>query len=548
MRLGREERGQGAACDEAERLWLEGSADPLLVSRVQAHLGRCQRCQGAHERLAHLKRNVERAVPPLDQVTRARLLAELAPALDALAAGERAPFSGGARFRLRQRVWGWLSARVLVPVALAAAMVLVWQLSDGRREVTSQVPVPPPAARGIPSPPSAAADRTADAPSLALLLPAPRQSARGARTRPMANAVSRLEVPSSRWMHANLAGRARIALAGPASLQVVAVRGGEIELRLTRGSLVMDYDRRQGGRLRIHSPGAVTEVVGTLFSVEVTGTTSRVAVARGQVAVESGGGARLLARGESLTSDAPVPQPLPAPTRALLRALDAPSEPAPVSRVAPVAPAPPASSPPPTPSPTPPLGPSPEPSSSPSPALEPAPVPAPPLPLAPAPLTAAARYRLAEQAMSRGDSGQARAGLQALISASPGDPLAAVARYELAQMALRAQDGVQALRWLDELTAAGGASGDLAEASSFLRCEALLASSDVGGARRCLRAFRQRHAGSSREPLAMGLELRLTPPAELCSGDRPLLQDFLRRFATHPLSAELRARGDACSR
>ena len=54
-----------------------------------------------------------------------------------------------------------------------------------------------------------------------------------------------------------------------------------------RGWLLASLEGGAGRRLEIVSPGAVTDVVGTLFSVEVVGGASRVAVAHGRVKVSA---------------------------------------------------------------------------------------------------------------------------------------------------------------------------------------------------------------------------------------------------------------------
>src|SRR5262249_51279951 len=77
-----------------------------------------------------------------------------------------------------------------------------------------------------------------------------------------------LEAPRGGMVRASLAGRARLTLVGPATLDVVAEHDGEIELKLGAGLLLCDYDHSAGGALVVHSPGAVTRVVGTLFSIE----------------------------------------------------------------------------------------------------------------------------------------------------------------------------------------------------------------------------------------------------------------------------------------
>ena len=67
----------------------------------------------------------------------------------------------------------------------------------------------------------------------------------------------------------------------------------------------------------------MTTVVGTLFAVEARGSTSRVAVARGSVAVE-GAGARLrqILAGQSWLTDAPETEPIPSDLAADLAAQD----------------------------------------------------------------------------------------------------------------------------------------------------------------------------------------------------------------------------------
>src|SRR5262249_61868432 len=87
-------------------------------------------------------------------------------------------------------------------------------------------------------------------------------------------------VPAGGRLRATLGNRTRLTLVGPGEAAASTV--GEVtELELASGRLLVDYDGRGGGKLRIRSPGAVTTVTGTLFAVEVRGRTSRVAVARG---------------------------------------------------------------------------------------------------------------------------------------------------------------------------------------------------------------------------------------------------------------------------
>jgi len=72
-------------------------------------------------------------------------------------------------------------------------------------------------------------------------------------------------------------------------LAVQKVVKGRIDLWLYKGILVGEYDGRKGGTLRIRSPRATTEIVGTLFSVEADDGQSRISVARGRVNVQTAG-------------------------------------------------------------------------------------------------------------------------------------------------------------------------------------------------------------------------------------------------------------------
>jgi hypothetical protein len=103
---------------------------------------------------------------------------------------------------------------------------------------------------------------------------------------------------------ATVGTRVRLTLVGEGRVTVLtAARDGDIELALQAGRLLVDYDGRAGGTLRVRSPGALTTVVGTLFAVEVSGAGSRVAVAHGVVRTEATSGGRAeVAAGSSWTS------------------------------------------------------------------------------------------------------------------------------------------------------------------------------------------------------------------------------------------------------
>jgi hypothetical protein len=118
-----------------------------------------------------------------------------------------------------------------------------------------------------------------------------------------------IELAAGERVFAMAGAQARLALVGPAALRVLQVEASHVELELERGLLLGDYDHRQGGKLVIHSPGARTEIVGTLFSVRVLGSQSEVSVVHGKVRVQAGEQQIEVGAGQAWRAG------LPAPTR-----------------------------------------------------------------------------------------------------------------------------------------------------------------------------------------------------------------------------------------
>jgi ferric-dicitrate binding protein FerR (iron transport regulator) len=113
---------------------------------------------------------------------------------------------------------------------------------------------------------------------------------------------------------ATIGTRVRLTLVGPGRVSVLPMaRAGEIDLAVDSGRLLVDYDGREGGALRVRSPGAVTTVVGTSFAVDVTPFGTRVGVAHGRVRTEDAAGhVWQVAAGDSWTSDGGPVRRLPA--------------------------------------------------------------------------------------------------------------------------------------------------------------------------------------------------------------------------------------------
>jgi ferric-dicitrate binding protein FerR (iron transport regulator) len=130
--------------------------------------------------------------------------------------------------------------------------------------------------------------------------------------------TSRLDVPAGWLVRASLGDAIAITLTGPARAWSEGADGRTV-VHLDQGRLLASLESGAGRRLQIVSPGAVTDVVGTLFSVEVVGGASRVAVAHGRVQVSaaaegSSGGqlraAREIAAGQGWLTALPEPDAL----------------------------------------------------------------------------------------------------------------------------------------------------------------------------------------------------------------------------------------------
>jgi len=221
--------------------------------------------------------------PALDEIHRARLTGAIDAALD-VADRERAAHRDQTARQPRTR-WRW-------PLFAVAAVAAAFALGIAFRPHEQQAAIPASGATLAVTPPangSAAQgrpDQSLNRPPEALAPSTSLVALRGERAR------------------ATVGTRVRLTLVGDGRVTVLAAaRDGDIELALHAGRLLVDYDGRAGGTLRVRSPGALTTVVGTLFAVEVAAAGSRVAVARGKVRTETttGDGAEVAA-GNSWTS------------------------------------------------------------------------------------------------------------------------------------------------------------------------------------------------------------------------------------------------------
>jgi ferric-dicitrate binding protein FerR (iron transport regulator) len=561
-------RRERAACAGARDAELLGTADAATVARVSRHVARCPACQAERARLEALKADVRVEPAPLDDLTRARILDRLIPALDDLAAG-RARVE---RQQPRRRAIRWL------PLAGATVAAGVLAVALGPTLRPPLAPLPGTADRAdrvvaAEGPVGRTAPPLAPAPAAAPEAPDPLALIRPEDDRAGDPAVRRLVIAEGVRRKAWLGERTHLLLVGPAELEVASATPELLEVRLARGTLVGHYRHGSRGRLRVLSPSTRTDVVGTTFYVEAGAGGSRVAVARGRVLVRGEGEReRLVSAGQVWSSTAAIPAGqapgisarLPGAIARLFaeqaegeaRSLRSPTEPAPRPHRSVTAtgrsPTPAAQ----PEAPPPPLDPGPAPPGAPDPTAVPAgqdataaaapaeAVPPPPPAVSTAEVAAADLYRQAEQAMSRGDRAEARRRLLELASLPQAGALGPVAAYELAQLALGAGDLDEARARLDWVRVTGAPA--LAEPAAFLGCEVELRAGAREDARRCYTRFRARHPGSVQDAEALGALLRLSPVSGDCADGRALLDEYLTRHPDGPLAGEARRRRRAC--
>ncbi len=515
------------------------------------------------EELDRLCDALARIESPFDEITRSRAETRLSAEL------ERQPGRGHRRALRR--------AAALLAVGAAAGAVLAARtvVTAGRSPVA-----------GGPEP----------APQFEPYVVAPTEGA-GAATMPelLEQPASRLEVPAGWLVRASLGDAIAITLKGPARAWSERATGsGQTVVHLDRGRLLASLEGGTGRRLQIVSPGAVTDVVGTLFSVEVVGGASRVAVAHGRVRVGTSPGpsgappraSREIAAGQSWLTTLPEPDEIaPALAEALfehertppprgatvpLSVIEAPagagvwvgrrriaSAPAWIlveSHVAVRLSAPASGA-------APPADPFPPPSTEPAqeptrPASEPpvrAATPAgprsllarasaestePPAFAPPEEMTAQTLFREADAARAAGDTGLALRTLRSLVERFPRESATAAARYELALMEETAGSGDAALR---DLAAVDTPS--LEEPKDYLRCR-VLAKQTATEAELCLADFRRRFPASAHDADALGAETALAVVRGGCPAAQALLAELERRYPKHGSAVRLHA---ACS-
>jgi hypothetical protein len=514
---------------------------------------------------------LRRASVRLDDVHAARLSAGIEAALD--------------RVVTRPPRQGWRAARVALislGVGAAAAIAVIVARHAGPPDVVG-------AARSVPA--------VAREPSL---LAPYFYSGAGADEQTL-EVTRRLVARADARVRATIGTRVRLTLVGPGELTIEPTsEDGSTELVLECGRLFVDYDGRGGGPLRVRSPGAVTTVVGTLFSVEVVDKSTRVAVTRGRVRTESAGVVYTIMAGAAWSEGEGALDHVPAGVAAALAEHDA-SSPPPVGEYGIVrvdGPPPgaetraaaldgrmlaglplvarvpagshrldvaggqlkldvaggntiridrgselwkaraPASRPP-------------EEDGHAKASLSPRRMSTPPSSREIAAATAGpgsdaegveAVYLAAEAAMRSGQFEKARRELETVVVRDGRGARGQAALLDLARLALAAGGAQEARRYLTRLHDQGSAAG-LAEAAQHLLCQLEVKLGDDAEATACLLGFRRRFPKSPHDAESLAA---LASVARTCPAAQPLLEEYLRVYPHGPYVRDAKLRLDAC--
>jgi FecR protein/Outer membrane lipoprotein len=309
----------------------------------------------------------------------------------------------------------------------------------------------------------------------------------------------------------------RAVLVGPAELEPVAHSATTTVVRIRRGTLLGEFEGGHGRSLQILAPGAVIEIVGTLFSIEARADATCVSVSHGTVKLTSAARVQFVTTGQRACSDEIVPSPIAPAMRDEL----AHHESIAIAHVAPpivtpiiVTPPPPTTSPP-----------------TPTVVLSPPP---------PAPanqLDAGQLYADAERALAARDPAAADRALAKLVGEFPASKLLDQAYYERARIAFDRGAWTEARGDLDKL--AQLADSPLVEPGAYLRCRVAVAAAD-GSAAECFAGYRARFPRSPHDRDALTAIVELAFAARGCAAAKPHIDELVVRYPASPWSTRCR--------
>lgn len=479
------------ACREVLDTLALGSSDESMSLRARAHVGRCAACRANVADQARLVDALKSASADIDDVTRARWLARLAPAIDDMASRYAAPPPA------RRPRW-------LLAAPALAAIVVVWA-SAGRDELSAPVApsvTPPPIVRPEPS----------TAVDTALLRPyiVTDPSSEETATSLLASRTSVLEMTAGTVRASIDGGDERIAVIGPGRVSVAGVSPDQIELRVDAGTLLVDAGSPRRTRL---SAGAIVIVAQSArFAVEVSENTTLVFVERGEIEVD---GETVLAgqwRGATSRGAAALAavlrdhESLIPPARTIVERHGSGTT-GPAARAS---------------------GRVPDPRMPELPDAE------------PVSESSAAMYARAETALADGDRADAEAIWKDLVARHPGSPQAASALYELAALARARDDASTAASLLDRLLEGPPPRRALHELALYLRCRIHVEAGEVRAATRCFGGFRTAFPDSAHDSAVLAWLAATAETAADCTTARPLAGEYLRKYARDGFVARAR--------
>jgi hypothetical protein len=555
-------------CRQAEEVLVARSAerDAALMASTQQHLQSCPACERHQRAWLLVRENASKTDDVLDDLTRARVFGRVQARLGVRTARDRPP--EGPTRTIRPRI-AWA-------LGFAAVTILAFVLGTRLRKAEPGLAVAPvtlePYALDVPAEPRA----------------------------PISGKdLDHLELPAHASMRARLGRTADLTLLGPLELTVHDRDKQRVKLELGRGIIVADFDGSGGRSLRISTPDATVDIVGTRFLVAASAKRTRVAVEHGLVRVESRGRLRMVGSGLSWSTDEDALAPLDGQTvrmfeRARGQWEELASEPPPKDHVeagtsrerakdghgptgptgrakgvssdegaerrprqrrVPVrrAPSPAgrlalavtAQRPPPSPPPLTPLedgtsavSPSTSPPPPPSPSQATPEAPPPPRPTRPevSSGTVVSLYKDAEQALSRGDEAVGKQRLLALVRSFPRDVMADSARFELALLANRNGERREALAQIRAILGRG-TDGALVEPARFLRCRVYL-QEDRDAAQICLVRFVHDYPRSPHDEVAVRALIELARAKGQCSTASQLAGVYLQRHSKGSFAEE----------
>lgn len=442
----------------------------------------------SENRLDALVDTLRRTEPILDDVTRARVGANLQAALRDPSLADGATGAG----LLAGRRARWIPLAGLAAAAAAAA-VFVWTRDAGTAHVAGQNGDTAASASAN----TAAETATAATPALPILAP-------GGALDVVAGATARVTVAA-----------ADVTIYGPGRITADVTTAGDVPTAIVDADAAL-VDRSTGdGTWTLRYGAFDVRVTHATFALDRK-ITPRVTVLRGELLLICGADERIVRAGETATC-APVQTASNDHASAPARSAP-PSSPPSAPRAPSIAPA----------------------RSQAAPPRAPAIVAASPAGSAPR-SEAADGYAIADEAMRRGDRTAARAALQALVAARPDATDAAAALLDLARLDAADRDHAAALRHLDALAAHPDA-GRLAEPAAHLRCTVVPERDRAA----CLAAYYRAHPDSPRAaPVLARLATELA--ATDCAAAAPLLTEYLARFPTARDAAAVTAWRDRCA-